>query len=155
MTKKFLAAAAIGAALLTAAPHAVKADPRTNAAIVTRAMHQLFVERDLSAIKRYWQNPYEQHNPMVPDGTASLAALVAHLPKNFRYIPGMIVAQGDLVMLHGQYIGFGPKVLDTVDIFRLERGKIVEHWDVMQPDVPASRTKSGNPMFSPNEAANQ
>jgi predicted SnoaL-like aldol condensation-catalyzing enzyme len=37
----------------------------------------------------------------------------------------------------------------AVDIFRLAGGKLVEHWDVMQEEVPASATASGNPMFSP------
>ncbi|MDX1802266.1 MAG: nuclear transport factor 2 family protein, partial [Marinobacter sp.] len=91
-------------------------------------------------------------NPMVPNGTKALPALVNSLPQNFRYEPGMIVADGDLVMLHGRYTGFGPEPLVVVDIFRLKDGKIVEHWDVMQKDQPASETKNGNPMFSPDEA---
>jgi predicted SnoaL-like aldol condensation-catalyzing enzyme len=37
----------------------------------------------------------------------------------------------------------------AVDIFRVVNGKLVEHWDVMQEEVPASVTASGNPMFSP------
>jgi predicted SnoaL-like aldol condensation-catalyzing enzyme len=37
----------------------------------------------------------------------------------------------------------------AVDIFRVVNGKLVEHWDVMQEEVPASATASGNPMFSP------
>jgi len=36
-----------------------------------------------------------------------------------------------------------------VDIFRIKNGKFVEHWDVVQDEVPASETKSGNPMFAP------
>ena len=41
----------------------------------------------------------------------------------------------------------GPKPLVTVDIFRVKNGKLVEHCDVMQEDVPASKTKSGRPLF--------
>lgn len=54
-------------------------------------------------------------------------------------------------MQHGRYTGFGPKPLVVVDIFRLKRGKIVEHRDVTQEDEPASKTANGNPMFDPGE----
>ena len=60
----------------------------------------------------------------------------------------MIVEDGDYVMLHGHYAGIGPKPMVGVDIFRLKAGKIVEHWDVLQEEVPADKTASGNPMFT-------
>src|SRR5712675_2069520 len=62
-------------------------------------------------------------------------------------LPGMAVAEGNLVMVHGRYIGFGPKPMIAVDIFRVANGKVAEHWDVLQEEVPASATASGNPMF--------
>jgi len=61
----------------------------------------------------------------------------------------MVVAEGNLVMVHGRYVGWGPKHMIAVDIFRVVNSKLVEHWDVMQEEVPASKTASGNPMFSP------
>jgi len=64
------------------------------------------------------------------------------------YVPGMVAADGDLVMVHGRYVGWGPKPMIAVDIFRVVDGKLVEHWDVMQVEVPASATTSGNPMFT-------
>jgi predicted SnoaL-like aldol condensation-catalyzing enzyme len=51
-------------------------------------------------------------------------------------------------MVHGRYIGWGPKPLVGVDIFRIVDGLLREHWDVLQEEVPASQTKSGNPMFT-------
>jgi predicted SnoaL-like aldol condensation-catalyzing enzyme len=60
----------------------------------------------------------------------------------------MFVAEGDLVMIHGRYTGWAPKRLVAVDIFRLVEGKLVEPWDVLQEEVPASSTANGNPMFS-------
>ena len=39
----------------------------------------------------------------------------------------------------------------AVDIFRVRDGKVVEHWDVMQEEVPAAETASGNPMFTTTE----
>ena len=119
-----------------------------NKKLVSEAMHELFVTRDAEkAVRLYFGKPYLQHNPMIPDGAEDLPTVVKSLPANFKYEPGVIVADGDLVMIHGLYTGWGPKPLVTVDIFRVKDGKLVEHWDVMQEDVPASKTKSGRPMF--------
>ena len=63
----------------------------------------------------------------------------------------MAVADGDLVMVHGRYTGWGPTPMVAVDIFRVEKGKVVEHWDVMQEEVPAASTRSGNAMFTMRE----
>jgi predicted SnoaL-like aldol condensation-catalyzing enzyme len=60
----------------------------------------------------------------------------------------MAVAEGDLVMAHGRYTGWGPKPMVAVDISRVVDGKVVEYWDVVQEEVPASKTASGNPMFA-------
>ena len=42
------------------------------------------------------------------------------------YEPGMVVSEGNLVMVHGRYTGWGPKPMIAVDIFRLKDGKVVE-----------------------------
>ena len=67
------------------------------------------------------------------------------------YEPGMAVADGDLVMFHGRYTGWGPKPMVAVDIFRVKDGKVVEHWDVMQEEVGAADTASGHAMFTTPE----
>ena len=119
-----------------------------NKKLVSDAMHELFIAKDAEkAVRLYFGSPYLQHNPMIADGADDLPAVVKSLPENFRYEPGIIVADGDIVMIHGRYTGWGPKPLVTVDIFRVKDGKLVEHWDVMQEDVPAQQTKSGRPMF--------
>jgi predicted SnoaL-like aldol condensation-catalyzing enzyme len=59
----------------------------------------------------------------------------------------MIVAEADVVMIHGRYTGWAPKPMVAVDIFRVLDGKLVEHWDVLQEEVPAASTANGNPMF--------
>lgn len=63
-----------------------------------------------------------------------------------RYL--MVVADGDLVLAHGRYVSLGQKPLVAVDIFEVKNGRVVEHWDVMQEEVAASATASGNPMFT-------
>jgi len=41
----------------------------------------------------------------------------------------------------------GPKPMVAVDIFRLADGNLIEHWDVLQEEVPAQRSANGNGMF--------
>lgn len=121
---------------------------QSNKEIVLDGMTGLFVRKDPSVIAKYWDPGYVQHNPLIPNGTEVLKGFTTNLPPNFVYEPGMIVEDGDYVMLHGHYAGIGPKPMVGVDIFRLKGGKIVEHWDVLQEEVPADKTASGNPMFT-------
>src|SRR5258707_10545934 len=120
-----------------------------NKALVLAAITGVFVDRDPTVLDRLFSPNYRQHNPQIPNGPAAIKALMGSLTKDFTYQPGFVVAEGDLVMVHGRYVGWGPKPMVAVDIFRVVDGKLVEHWDVMQEEVPASATASGNPMFSP------
>ena len=63
---------------------------------------------------------------------------------------GLMTENGEFVMVHGRYTGFGPKPMIAVDIFRVKDGKLAEHWDVLQQEVPVDSTASKNPMFSTN-----
>jgi predicted SnoaL-like aldol condensation-catalyzing enzyme len=118
-----------------------------NKKLVIDALTGVFVRRDAEVTKKLFHPDYRQHNPIIPDGSASLPALISSLSPDFKYEMGAAVAEGDLVMVHGRYIGWGPKPMVAVDIFRVANGKLVEHWDVMQEEVPAAQTKSGRPMF--------
>jgi len=73
---------------------------------------------------------------------------MANLAKDFKYEPGFVAAEGDLVMVHGRYTGWGPKPMVAVDIFRVADGKVAEHWDVMQEEVPAAQSANGRSMFT-------
>jgi predicted SnoaL-like aldol condensation-catalyzing enzyme len=60
----------------------------------------------------------------------------------------MIVADGDLVIVHGRFSGFGAPVnWVAADILRIEDGVLAEHWDVIQDEATKEQSKSGNPMF--------
>ena len=102
---------------------------------------------------KYFTKDYIQHNPTVPTGRAGLKEIAPHLSPDLHYTPGMIVAEGNYVMVHGRYVGWGPKPVVGVDIFRISNGVLVEHWDVLQEEVPATQTKSGIAMFDPQETA--
>lgn len=119
----------------------------SNTDIVKKAMTELFVHRDITAIERYWGTPYLQHNPGIPDGHDFLAEIIQNLPENFKYESGFITECGDIVMIHGRYTGWGPKPMVVVDIFKVINGELREHWDVMQEEVLAGATKSGRSMF--------
>jgi predicted SnoaL-like aldol condensation-catalyzing enzyme len=89
--------------------------------------------------------PYIQHNPLFPNG---LDAIVGYIKKVGR-IPcevKRIGIDGDLAFVHVRYLDWGGQETAGVDIFRFnDEGKVVEHWDVLQP-VPAS-SNNGNTMF--------
>ena len=70
------------------------------------------------------------------------------MPATFTYEPGMVVAEGDLVMIHGRYSGWRPKPMIAVDIFRVKDGKLVEHWDVLQEKCPPARRRAAIPCLS-------
>ena len=116
---------------------------KSNKEIVLEVLKRAFIDRDPTVVEQYFGTNYKQHNPIIPDGPSAIAAMIPTLA-SLTYEPGMAVADGDLVMVHGRYTGWGPKPMVAVDIFRVEGGKVVEHWDVMQEEVPAASTTSGN-----------
>ena len=126
----------------------IASSAESNKALVLEAMTGVFIRRDPSVVERHFAPDYTQHNPSIPNGPEAIPGLIAALGKDFRYEPGMIVSEGDLVMIHGRYTGWAPIPMVAVDIFRIANGKLAEHWDVMQEEVPASQTKSGNAMFT-------
>lgn len=110
-----------------------------NETVVFEAMTALFGRRDTSIIPKYWAETYVQHNPSIPDGRDDLAGIINSLPASFKYEPGFIASKDDLVFIHGRYEGWGPKPMLAVDIFKVENGLLVEHWDVMQVKLDLAR----------------
>jgi predicted SnoaL-like aldol condensation-catalyzing enzyme len=120
---------------------------KSNKEIVLEVLKRAFIDRDPTVVEQYFAANYKQHNPLIADGPAAIAKLIPTLTA-LTYEPGISVAEGDIVMVHGRYTGWGPKPMVAVDIFRVRDGKVVEHWDVMQQEVPAAQTASGNTMFT-------
>jgi len=127
--------------------------PWRNKALVLEAMTSLFQRHDPSAVERLYAPAYIQHNPDIPQGRDALQALVADLPNTVHYEPGLIVAEDDLVAIHGRIHGWSDAPQVVVDVFRIEGGQLAEHWDVMQNEVPAKATMGGISMFDPREDA--
>lgn len=120
----------------------------TNKEIVLKAMNELFHEKDGTAIERYWHESYQQHNPSMINGHEGLKNLLPFLDPDFKWQPGIIVEENDIVITHSLVQGWGPVPVIVVDIFRLEDGKIAEHWDVVQEETPAASSANGNAMTS-------
>ena len=78
--------------------------------IVLKVLKGAFIERDAKVVDRYFVPNYVQHNPVIPNGAAAIAGLIPTL-KDLSYEIGMVVAEGDLVMVHGRYVGWGPSRL--------------------------------------------
>jgi predicted SnoaL-like aldol condensation-catalyzing enzyme len=121
----------------------------SNKDLVVRAVTELFSDKDLTAIDRYWADSYLQRNPGLASTSAALKEALKDMPADMTYEIGMVIAEGDLVAIHGRYTGWGPTPLIAVDIYRVEKGKIADHWDVGQDEV--LETVSGLPMFEPME----
>ena len=98
---------------------------------------------------------YVQHNPSIPQGRDALQALVAGLPRGVYYEPGLTVAEGDFVAIHGRIRGWAKTPQVVVNLFRIVDGKLAEHWDVLQNEVPAAAALGGISMFDPEEASRQ
>ncbi|MGC2130376.1 MAG: ester cyclase [Candidatus Aquilonibacter sp.] len=119
-----------------------------NKAIVREAFDTLFNKRDYAAAERYWSPNYIQHSAHIPPGRDGLFNLIRSAPAEEHYESGVMLAEGDFVMVHGRYSGIGqPANWIVVDIVRLENGVLAEHWDVIQDEATREESKSGLPMF--------
>jgi predicted SnoaL-like aldol condensation-catalyzing enzyme len=119
-----------------------------NKKLVLEAFHTLFNERDYLAAERYWSPDYIQHSAHIEPGREGMFNLVRSIPPTLRYEPGLILAGGVFVIVHGRFSGFGaPVTWIAADIVRLRDGILVEHWDVIQDEATQEQSKSGLPMF--------
>ena len=116
-----------------------------NKKLVETLCKTVFQEHDFSKLDVIMRDDYIQHNEDVPQGKAGFIQFFEQMFKampDFNYTVKRIIAEGDTVMLYatvtathqGEWLGNPPTGnklnFDTVDIFRIEDGKIAEHWDV-------------------------
>ena len=118
--------------------------------IVSAYMQEVWVNRITEALDTYISaDTFIQHNTHLDNGLEALKNFLPHLFSNImpegKWEVKRIIAEGDMVVVHS-LAKPTPHALGmaVVDIFRLEDGKIVEHWDLSM-DVPES-TASGNPI---------
>jgi predicted SnoaL-like aldol condensation-catalyzing enzyme len=119
-----------------------------NKELVLQAFDTLFNKRDYAAAEKFWSPGYIQHSAHIPPGRDGLFNLVKSIPPTLRYEPGEILAESDLVIVHGRYSGIGqPANWIVADIVRIKDGVLAEHWDVIQDEATLATSKSGLPMF--------
>src|ERR1700674_4094744 len=119
-----------------------------NKALVLEAFDTLFNKRDYAVAERYWSPNYIQHSDHIAPGREGLFDLIKSMPSTVKYESGMIVDEGDFVIVHGRFSGFGQPVnWIAAAILRIKNGVLVEHWDVIQDEASRESSKSGLPMF--------
>jgi predicted SnoaL-like aldol condensation-catalyzing enzyme len=145
---------AVLAIVLLLCPAAFAAEPsnttEANKKLAVDFFNLLLVQKKpQEAFDKYAGKNYIQHNPVAADGHAPaikfLSDWFARNPKSIIQIK-RVIAEGDLVAIH-HHMRTAPEVRGTaaVDIFRIENGKVVEHWDVVQP-IP-EKSANDHPMF--------
>ncbi len=137
------------AAILLVTTGAFAADTKD---IVTGAMTELMINKNVGSIDSNFAEPYIQHNQQVPSGLDGLKGLAGQAIANnpsFEYEMVRSFADGDIGFVHGIYTGFGPAPLVAFDVFRVKDGKIVEHWDNLMPVTepnPSGHTHTDGPI---------
>lgn len=115
-----------------------------NKKVVTELYNEIINHKNFAAASTYLGKKYIQHNPAAADGVEGLKAYIQYLRD---YFPSAhtdikrIFAEGDYVILHVHTtLQPGTRGLAIMDIFKLDQGKVVEHWDVTQevPENPAN-----------------
>jgi predicted SnoaL-like aldol condensation-catalyzing enzyme len=142
-------ALAVVAVSLAVAPAAWAADLEQNKRVVVDFYEKAINQKDFEAASKHIGPRYTQHNPVAADGPEGLKAFLGFLREKFPNAKSEIkrvFADGDYVILHVHSVREpGARGSAIVDIFKLENGKVVEHWDVIQP-IPEKAANS-NGMF--------
>jgi len=119
-----------------------------NKQLVLEAFDAAFNRKETDAFERFWSPNYIQHSTTIPSGREGLKNSIASRPPEFHYEHGLIMAEGDFVMIHGRFSNIGePRAIIVVNILRIENGLLAEHWDVIEKEVTTEESKSGLPMF--------
>jgi predicted SnoaL-like aldol condensation-catalyzing enzyme len=107
-----------------------------NKALVIDAFDTLFNKRDYPAAEKFWSPNYIQHSAHIPPGRDGLFNLIKASPPSLRYKHGLIMAEGEFVIVHRRYSNTGlPANWIVADIVRIENGVLAEHWDVIQDEA--------------------
>jgi predicted SnoaL-like aldol condensation-catalyzing enzyme len=132
-----------------ATERSVAAQLARNKKLVLDFYQTIIGNKDYEGARRYMGAEYRQHAPYATDGHAGVAEWVRKMKENFpqhHYEVKKVIAEGDLVVLHLHGMsGLYPFGESVIDIFRIENGKVVEHWDVIQA-IPET-ADNANTMF--------
>lgn len=103
---------------------------------VLQAVQQTLTNQDATRVDAVFANDYIQHNPDVASGAAAQKDLIALLKaRDVKAEIVRVLAEGDLVAVHGRYTGWGDVPVISFDVFRVADGKLAEHWDNLAPEA--------------------
>lgn len=115
---------------------------------VISAVTALFVNFDVDAARELLAPGYIQHNPNIPTGAEAIISFLPALKESgFEATTHRVISEGDLVVTHNTFNNIqllGADTLVSFDVFRVDDGKVVEHWDNLQ--APLAETASGRSM---------
>ncbi len=121
-------------------------------AVAAPFLQRMFVRNDVDGAYHAFAAPdFIQHNPKMADGLAghdayfdTLAKQAQGRPANWAHVFDMVLVDGDLfAVMHHVFHSPDDHGTVFVDIWRVANGKIVEHWDIIQPVPPTSLNDNG------------
>ncbi|WP_428543252.1 nuclear transport factor 2 family protein [Profundibacter sp.] len=116
--------------------------------LVLNAVTAIFINFDADSAQQLLADGYIQHNPGVPTGAAPILGFIPGLKESgIKLDIHRTITDGNLVAMHTTYQNaqaFGAPTLVGFDVYRVENGKVVEHWDNLQ--VPSAPNPSGHSM---------
>lgn len=119
-----------------------------NKDLVLKAHLRLFDKRDITVLNEFHPD-FIEHSPLVAGDAEGLALLVQEAGDALTYTNSRVLGNGDLVALHGRFTGLDETDLVGFDLYRVEEGKIIEHWDGLVPIAEANasgRTQLDGPV---------
>lgn len=121
-----------------------------NKALVREFVEDVLINRKMQTLTEYLDDHYIQHNPMIGDGVRNLKAAFEAMNAQGRGIQydqvHLLLGEGNFVLVQCEAHG-GDQPMSQYDLFRVDKGRIVEHWDVSEVIPPRSEWKNDNGKF--------
>jgi predicted SnoaL-like aldol condensation-catalyzing enzyme len=123
-----------------------------NKALIRKFVDDILVGKNRSALESYYNGDhYIQHNPVIGDGVSGLKKAFSEAGNragSFRYEQvHMVIGEGNLVLVVSESKSSKGTPKAVYDLFRVENGKVAEHWDVAQDVPPKEEWKNTNGKF--------
>ena len=122
-----------------------------NKVLVRNFVEDILVNGKMEKLAGYFNgDDYIQHNPNIPDQLSGLGSTLSELAKQGIFLKydkiHKVLGEGNFVLVVSEG-HFGKSHNSFYDLFRVENGKIAEHWDVIEPIAPKESWKNNNGKF--------
>jgi predicted SnoaL-like aldol condensation-catalyzing enzyme len=122
-----------------------------NKALVRAFVDDILVNGRMDKLAGYFDgDKYTQHNPQIPDGLSGLGGALQAMAKQgitMKYDRiHRVLGEGSFVLVSSEG-NFASRHTSFYDLFRVENGKIVEHWDTIETIAPPTEWKNSNGKF--------